>query len=337
MEITILIPHWKTKEMTTYCVAQFIKYKGNHNLSIIVIDNSYPDESIKGLDVFSDTITILKNTSDKISSHGIAFDMAMPYVKTEWFMCAESDSFPTQENYLDYYEDLINTGYDFAGSLLQLSGGQFIHPTGAIYKKSIWEEAKKYCDNIEYRFFPNFSRYGNFDCHLMVHIRFAEAFLKNPGKYIEVGKDYKDKTKEQILISEEHYSPIINPFHNGMGNLHELLSTYGYRNIESESPHILLNNIENLINRIGEEPGQWFCYWQIAIGKKMFAIPTKTKWLKGRENQQQEFTIMENGFKHLWGGSAYHKCDTPELQDIVQFKKKQIQELYNSLPDYQKT
>ncbi len=335
MEITILIPHWKTKEMTTYSVAQFLKCKGKHNVTIIVIDNSYPDESIYGLNVF-DEIEIIQNTSTKISSHGIAFDMAMPYVKTEWFMCAESDSFPTQENYLDYYEDLINKGYDFAGSLLQLSGGQFIHPTGAIYKKSVWEEAKKYCDNIEYRFFPNLSRFGNFDCHLMVHKRFAETFLNNPGKYIEVGKDYKDKTKEQILASEEHYSPIINPFHNGMGNTHELLSTYGYRNIESEPPHTLLNNNENLVSRIGMEPGQWFCYWQLAMGKKMFVIPTDTKWLPNRENQQQEYTKMENGFTHLWGVSAYKDCNSEELQDIIKFKNNQVEELYNSLPEHQK-
>lgn len=336
MEFTILIPHFKTKKITAYSVSQFIKYRGKHNIDIIVINNSYPDDSINSLKPFEKDIIIINNTYTKISSHGVAFDMAMPFVKTEWMLTAESDSFPTKEGYLDYYEDLINKGYDCAGSLLQLSGGQFVHPTGCIYRKSIWEEAQKYCDNIEYKYFPNMSRFGGFDSHLMVHKRFFDVFINNPEKYIELAKDYKGNTKEQMLEKLYHYQPICNVFHNGMGNLNELFATYGQRNIESEVPHILLNNNDNLVNRMGSEPGQWFCYWQLAMGKKIFYIPTETKWMPNRENQQQEYTKMENGILHLWGVSSYNECSVDELQDIVQFKKNQVDELYDSLPENQK-
>ena len=128
MKFTILIPHYRNGMTTAYAVSQFLKFKGRHDVSIVVIDNSYPDKSIEMLKPFED-IHILPHISNKLSSHGIAFEMATNIINSEWFIAAESDSFPTQENWLDYYEDLIKQGYDCAGSLLQLSGGEYVHPS----------------------------------------------------------------------------------------------------------------------------------------------------------------------------------------------------------------
>jgi hypothetical protein len=335
MKFTVLIPHWRTLKMTSFTVAQFLKYKGGHDIDIIVIDNSYPDESIKGLEPFKDQITILNNTSDKLSSHGIAYDMAMPLVKSELIITAESDSFPTKEGWLDSYEDIIDKGYDCAGSLLRLSGGTYTHPAGALYRKSIWEEAKAYCDIMPYSYFPNMALHLGFPSHLMVHNSILNDFLAEPEDYIELADGYKPYSAYNAECKRLHYSSTVNPFHNGMGNKQEDINTFGFRTIESEASTILLDGKSKLIKRIGAEPGQWFSWYHAAMNKRVYNIPTDVRWLLGKENQQQERTIMDNGFTHLWGVSAYHGTDLQD-GDVAKIKQSLPEELYNSLPEYQK-
>ncbi len=169
MKTTILIPHFRTPKITAYSVAQFLKYKGKHEVDIIVINNSWGDDSIKSLDRFGDQITILHNTNtNQISSHGTALDMAVLHVKSDTFIAAESDSFPTHDKWLDYYEDTMLDGFDMAGSHLQLSGGSYIHPCGAIYKTSLWHEIKAYINRIPYEYLPNAGMKEGFACHLMI-------------------------------------------------------------------------------------------------------------------------------------------------------------------------
>lgn len=338
MKVSVLIPHFKNYMTTAYSVAQFLKYKGNHEVKIIVIDNSYPDESINGLSPFFEDITIIKNTSNKISSHGVAYDMALigGYVDTEFFVTAESDSFPTDDKWLDYIEDLIKQGYEGGGSNLLLSGGLYQHPAGTFYKTSNYFEAKEYCDKIEYTYFPNLARSEGFDCHLMIHNSVLDKVLDNPEDYIDVADGYKGKSKEYFLERAEWYSSVRNPFHNGMGKNDESVRTYGQRNFETGVPNTFLDNKKKLIKRIGFEPGQYLSYFQIAAGKKIAYIPTEVIWIKGRENQQQEKTVMANGFVHIWAGSSYLDMKDTDYNDVYEFKKNQIQELYNSLPDNQK-
>jgi hypothetical protein len=332
MIFTILIPHYRSENMTRFSVNQFFKYKGKHEIHLIVGDNNAGDGTIDGLRD-RPYLTIVDYPKDKLQSHGILLNyiLELGLVKTEYFITAESDSFPTVDNWLDSYADIINQGYDCAGSLLTLSGGSYIHPAGALYKKSIWEEAKKYCDEIQYSYLPNIAMKEGHPCHLMVHNKIFGEFCKDPSKYVEVHASYKENSALEIANKAVNYEVVVNPFHNGMGQFQESYSTYGQRNTGIEPQGILLKNNEFLIYRMGYEPGQWFCYWQLAMGKKIFQIPTKTVWMGNRENQQQEYTIMDNGFKHLWGVSSYNGCIAEELQDIVKFKEKQVNDLIAEL------
>lgn len=338
MKISVMIPHYKNGKATAYAVSQLLKYKGSHEVKIIVIDNSFPHESYKYLDPFPEVFIYSGVDQDKISSHGIAFDDVLSntnLVDSDWFLTAESDSFPTKD-WIGYYEYFTNRGIDMAGSELKLSGGTYIHPCAALYSKRLWQEAKEYCDNIEYDYFPNMSRSNLFDCHLMVHKSIRETFLESPEDYIELADGYRPYSKEKAEYKRLHYSSVVNPFHNGMGNTNESLHTYGYRTIESEIPNVILNNKKKLINMIGQEPGQWISYYAAATGKSIYRIPTETHWLVGREGQQQEYTINEAGFKHIWAGSSYLDMKGTEMNDVYEFKKIQIEELYNTLPDHQK-
>lgn len=333
MRFSILIPHFKSK-ITAYSVSKFLEYGGD-NVDIIVIDNSYPHESISYLYPFKDAIAIVPNLSDKISSHGIAYDMVIPQLETQWFITVESDSFATKE-YVEYYTSLIKQGYDAAGSKLKLSGGEFIHVCGALYNTDLWRDAKNYCDNIHYTYFPNMSQFHGFASHLMVHNDILNDFLAEPEDFIELSDSYKPYSIELARKKAEWYNPVVNPFHNGCGKDNEFLQTYGKRTIESESKNVLLDNKRKIINRVGEEPGQWLSYYMAACDKRVFEIPTEIKWMDGKENQQQEYTINEAGIKHIWAGSSYLDMKGTSQHDVYEFKHNQIEQLYNSLPEHQK-
>lgn len=331
MKFTILLPHYKTFQMTAYTLRKLIEFKGKHEIEIIVIDNCPSDRSGKQLRELYPRVSFINYPEDKMQSHGIAFDYVIPIIQNEWFITIESDSFPTKDNWLDRYEAIIARGYDAAGSLLTLSGGRYMHPAGALYNKKVWEEASDYCRQIQYTYLPNMAMYENFPCHLMVSDRMFRDFCNNPAKYIILHDSYKNDTALAISEKAIKYEPVTKPFHNGMGQFNEAYSTYAARTDQTDPAGIILKNDTDFIYRMGYEPGQWLCYYMLATGKKLFYIPTKTKWMPGRENQQQEYTINDVGFKHLWGVSSYYKCETDGFQDITAFKAKQVEELYQSI------
>lgn len=341
MRFSILIPHYKTGKMTAYCIHKLLKHRGRHELSIIVIDNSndgsekYFLNTIDGATRNADCANFgdhpgcdmwyIPYPKDLMQSHGIAFDYALSDLGdkiSEYFITVESDSFPTQDNWLDYYESLINQGYDMVGSKMKLSGGEYIHPAGAMYKKSNWKEAKEFVKtlNEHYHYYPNLGMKDGFPCHIMSRERLTDF----PDKH----HSYNNVSFEDQLNS---YLPIAQSvFHNGMGFKQESYLTYGHRNIAGEKTSIW-GNQENTIYRMGYEPGQWFSYWHYATGKKVGEIPTQIHWMPNRVNQQQEQTVMENGFTHLWAVTAYHDCTDPAVADIAKRKSELMNQLYESI------
>lgn len=337
MKISILIPHWKTGKMTAYAISQLLKYKGRHEVNIIVVDNNVGDGSVKYLYPFSKDVEYIPYPKNIIQSHGVAFDYALVngYVKTDYFITIESDSFPVQEGWLDYYELLIESGYDAAGSHMKLSGGFYMHPCGAIYKKTVWEEAYKYCLDIKYAYFPNMAMKDNFKSHVMIHKNIIDDVSKNPYDYLELAPEYKGDTRAIMRDRLAYYNPTCGPFHNGMGIRQESVMTYGNRTIETDAPFILLDNKVPIIKRVGYEPGQWLTYYLYATGKKVYDIPTDTVWMPGKQNIQQEYSQTEGGFRHLWGISAYHDLDGGD-KDIKEHKQSLPDILYDTLPINQK-
>lgn len=334
MTISVLIPHFRSK-IISYSIWKILQHKGNHDVEIVVVDNSFPDKSIEYVKIFGDAVRIIKPDTTRESSHGTAFNMAIPTIANDFFLCLESDAFPVKDGFLDYYERLINEGYDMAAPLLKLSGGTFFHPTGSLYSKKIWQEAQAYIDNISYTYFSNMMMiHGEFDYHLMIRNDWLEKVLDSPDDFFDLANGYKGKTKEEIKQKGEYYSSIgKGVMHNGIGSNQENIHTYGKRNVYDEAQYAILDNRQVLIRRVGEEPGQYFSAWAVANGKKIYSIPEQTKWLPGKENQQQQYTILESGIVHAWAGSAYLSMKDTAAHDVYEYKQKQIDDLYDSLPN----
>lgn len=348
MKFSIVFCHFKTGKMSAYTVAQLLKFKGKHELEILICDNNAGDGSTVYLEPFKKEITIIDYPKDRMQSHGIGYNLLFELATNEWIICLESDAFPVKEGWLDYYVRLINEGYDCAGSLLKLSGGTYLHPAGALYRRSIFVEAFQYCKEIPYYYFPNFAMSEGFACHTMIHKAIVNIVLANPDDYVELADGYKPYTPQLAERKCVEYMPTCGPFHNGMGLNNESVKTYGFRNPETEQFNILTNYKrlgselydiplpnKSIIKRVGFEPGQWMYYWQLARDKNIFHIPTETKWIEGKSDQQQEYTLTESGVKHLWGISAYHDYYAGD-KTITEIKQSIPDKLYNTLPPHLK-
>lgn len=309
MKTTILLPHFRTRYMTAYSVKRILACRGRHEANVIVIDNG----GGVGLDDIPNDpdVTVISYPKDLLQTHGVAFDYALkqiPELIQECFITVESDSFPMHSEWLSHYEDYENQGWDLAGSRLKLSGGTYIHPAGAMYRKSNWLEAME-----------DVKRYKEAGYH------FYESMI--PPCYHVMGRFiHNDPLAEAKRV---RFLPVSEGvFHNGMGYANESVVSYGDRTPEGEAPTILPRRGDNQYLRVMYEPGQWFAYWHYAKGKKVKEVPTEIKWLDGRVNQNQEYTLMENGFKHLWGITAYTVCDNdPAMKAVVDFKRRQVEEL----------
>lgn len=335
MRISILIPHFRNGKITAVAISKLLEFKGDHQLDIFVSDNSPFDGSRKYLEPFINDIVIFEYPQDKVQSHGAAYDLLLPFVRTEFFITMENDSFPTKEGWLDYYENLIKEGYDCATPLLKLSGGEYNHPCGGIYRKSVWEEAKKDCEESPYLYYPNMSMREGFPCHLMVPAFMKDSFLAHPEDYIELSDGYKPFSKELAEAKRQFYLPATMPFHNGRGTKNESKHTYGFRTNETEMLSVDNSGRQKLWDRIGAEPGQFMSWWLRFKGKKVFNIPTEVKWIPGKEGKQQEYTLTENGFYHIWGVSSYTGDNLSD--DVVATIKQQLPDkLYSTLPEHQK-
>jgi hypothetical protein len=296
------------------------------------------------LEPFKEHFTYIPYPQGKLQSHGIAISYAreLGCIDTEYFLCLENDAYPVG-NFIDYYQRLINAGFDAAGSVLMLSGGEYLHPCAALYRTRMILDAEIACRNMPFFYFPNMSVKDNFPCHLMVnketnfigHGKLINSFIVEPNDWIELADGYRPYYPKLAEKKCVEYMPTVCAFHNGMGGNEESIKTYGGRNANTEADTILAEDCK-IVNRMGYEPGQWLYYWMLKTGKKIFEIPTEVKWMKGRECQQQEYSLTESNIHHIWGVSSYTERPPDGVHDIYEEKRSLPEKLYNSLPNHQK-
>lgn len=325
MDYTVIVPHFRNGKITAVCLSHLLRNSDKRLAEILVVDNASTDGSAAYLKPFADQITLINYPGDRVQSHGNAFSFALPLVKTEHIITVESDSYPVVPQWLDYYDRLAASA-DLAGSVLRLSGGTYLHPAGALYRTALWKEAEAYCRSSLYALMPNAAKRDGFHYHLMVHKRALAAFQADPAAFgVQLSAPVALQPKEFCAL------------HTMIGSNDESVTAYGQRDCVSEPARVLCDDKLDVIHRVGFEPGQFLCYWALRCGYRMVQVPTEVMWLPGRVNQQQDYTLTEGGFKHLWGMTAYYLCPIPELADITQAKAAQLDALYAALPAEHRT
>ena len=117
-EVTILLPNYKTPEITRICLRLLRKYTDTSRIHVIAIDNDSADDSLEYLRSLSWIELIERPKRDDESpslSHSHALDEAMERVKTPYVMSMHTDTFVRRNDWLDFLLDKIKSDENIAG------------------------------------------------------------------------------------------------------------------------------------------------------------------------------------------------------------------------------
>ena len=117
-EVSILIPHYKTLEMTRLCLNMIRRHTDLDRVEVIVIDNGSSDKSTKYLQEL-DWITLLirEKVVDEsgAQSHANALDDALERVTTPFFLSIHTDTFFINPGWLDFLLEKFKYDDNMAG------------------------------------------------------------------------------------------------------------------------------------------------------------------------------------------------------------------------------
>ncbi len=104
-KVTILIPHYKTLELTQLCLSRLKAHTDLDQARVIVIDNGSNDEStdyLRSLDWID--LIIREDTSQEggAEAHAKALDLALERVDTPFLLSIHTDTFFLRDDWLDF-------------------------------------------------------------------------------------------------------------------------------------------------------------------------------------------------------------------------------------------
>lgn len=103
--VTILVPNYKTRELTMLCLQLLQKYTDSNKARIIVIDNDSNDASLDYLRTVSWIHLIERKAipgETPVQSHARALDLALAEVKTPYVLSIHTDTLVKDSKWLDF-------------------------------------------------------------------------------------------------------------------------------------------------------------------------------------------------------------------------------------------
>ncbi len=117
-EVTILLPNYKTLDITKICLRLLRKYTDTSRIHVIAIDNASGDESLEYLRSLNWIELIERPKYDHegpSDSHANALDEAMQRVTTPFVMSMHTDTFVRRDDWLDFLLNKIKADENIAG------------------------------------------------------------------------------------------------------------------------------------------------------------------------------------------------------------------------------
>ena len=103
-QVTILVPNYKTPEITKICLRLLRKHTNPNLADVVVIDNSSQDESLEYLRQL-DWIKLIERESIQgetgVQAHSRALDLALKEVKTPFVVSIHTDTFIRRDDWLE--------------------------------------------------------------------------------------------------------------------------------------------------------------------------------------------------------------------------------------------
>jgi len=117
-QVTILIPNYRTPELTRVCLRLIRKYTDLSRIKIIAIDNHSADDSREYLRGLAWITLLERSPADDDTpplSHSRALDLALAQVDTPYVLSIHTDTLVHDAGWLDYLLSHIDSKPDVAG------------------------------------------------------------------------------------------------------------------------------------------------------------------------------------------------------------------------------
>ena len=118
--VSIILPNYKTPELTRLCLRSLRKYTPHDAIRIIAVDNASGDESLDYLRSL-DWIRLIERSSDDIAGmppalmHTTAMDLALAEVDTPFVLSFHTDTIVYRPDWLEFLLGRINRSEKVAG------------------------------------------------------------------------------------------------------------------------------------------------------------------------------------------------------------------------------
>ncbi len=118
-ELTIILPNYKTPELTPLCLAAIRRHTDLERIRLIAVDNDSADESLEYLKTQTDWLTLLERKTEGESApvmHSRALDLAMTKVETPFVIVIHTDTIMLNSGWLDFMLDKVKADPMVAGT-----------------------------------------------------------------------------------------------------------------------------------------------------------------------------------------------------------------------------
>ena len=142
--VTILIPNYKTLDLTKLCLRLLRKHTDLNKAKVIVIDNDSQDASLDYLRSVK-WITLIERKAipneGAISSHSRALDLALAQVTTPFVLSIHTDTLIKRNDWLDFLIEQINKDANIGGvGSWKLESKPFVK----VFLKTIERQAQRF-------------------------------------------------------------------------------------------------------------------------------------------------------------------------------------------------
>lgn len=116
-ELTIIIPNYKTPDLTKICLRSLRKYTDCSRVKVVVIDNDSNDASLEYLRQLKWITLMERKTGSEggVEMHARSLDMVMETVDTPLVLVMHTDTIMVNRNWLDFLLKKIYASPDIAG------------------------------------------------------------------------------------------------------------------------------------------------------------------------------------------------------------------------------
>ena len=247
-EVTIILPNYKTPELTKLCVRSLRLYTDMSKIQLIAVDNDSQDASVEYLRTVEFVKLIERKTTGENAPemHAKALDLALEQVTTPYVMVIHTDTIVVRNDWLDFLLKKISADKNIAavGSWKL----EFVPPLKSFFKRietAIRRKLGRVILDREHYFRSHCALYKT-DC-----IRQTRGFFDNDSAGISAFNILRDLGYELPFIESEelsryirhlnHATMILNPVADG--NKHKTSSPAKRRALEKELRQLMSDRI----------------------------------------------------------------------------------------------